>query len=630
MNLGYSLDELMKMSAMDIKRSYTLERFSLLATEPGQLNVAFETTHRRKDGTEYPVAVHLERTVQEDIPVFVAVIQNITARKLAEQTLLAAHLELEQRVSTRTEELLAEKVRAEVTLRSIGDGVITTDALGKVEFINPVAEDMTGWLLADAKGQPIETVFHILNEDDRTPLESPMIRCLAQGAVVRLGDHTVLVGRLGKEYFIQDSAAPSWGPQHQLVGAVLVFSDVSERYRLAPVATHNASHDALTELVNRREFELRVQRSLDAAHRDGDTHALVYLDLDQFKVINDTGGHVAGDELLRQLSRLLDAQIRGRDTFARLGGDEFGLLMEHCALEQAHLIADKLLASISNYRFVWEKHTFRVGASLGLVAIDSSSATIAELLRRADATCYAAKDAGRNRVHVYRDDDLALSARHGAMLWVARIQQALDHNRFRLYWQPIVPLGQTASGREDIRFEVLLRLEDEDGSIILPGAFLPAAERYDLATEIDRWVVRHTLAALASRPALVQRLASCAINLSGQSLGHADLVDFIEAELKKSGVPPHKICFEVTETAAIASFGAATAIFERLQKLGCRFALDDFGAGLSSFTYLKRLPVDVLKIDGSFVTGMADDPIDYAMVKSINELGHVMGKTTIA
>ncbi|MFT4583380.1 MAG: diguanylate cyclase (GGDEF)-like protein/PAS domain S-box-containing protein [Gammaproteobacteria bacterium] len=559
---------------------------------------------------------------------------DITERKLGEQALRAARDDLEERVRSRTEELRAEKLRAEVTLSSIGDAVITTDAHGSIDFLNPVAEQLTGWRSADAVGQPIEAVFPLLNEADRTPVRDPVRRCILQGVVVGIGGHTILVARDGKEYFIQDSAAPIWDGMHRLLGVVLVFSDVSERYRPAREASHQAAHqaahDPLTGLVNRREFEVRLQRALDDADGEGRTHALAYLDLDHFKVINDTGGHGAGDAVLRQLAVLMSAQIRSRDTFARLGGDEFGLLMEHCSLEQATGIAEKLKTSITDHRFVWEQHSFRVGASLGLAAIDGSGTDMFEVLRRADAACYVAKETGRNRIHIYRDDDLKLVERHGAMQWVSRIEIALDEHRFRLYYQPIIALAEGVLAEDDVRCELLLRMVDEQGEIVLPGAFLPAAERYYLATKIDRWVVHHAFIQLTRSPALVERLTHCAINLSGQSLADPSMAYFIESEFEKTQFPPQKICFEVTETAAIANFDAATGMLDRLHAIGCKFALDDLGSGLSSFTYLKTLAVDFLKIDGAFVKDIVDDRVDYEMVKSINDVRHVASKIIIA
>jgi diguanylate cyclase (GGDEF)-like protein/PAS domain S-box-containing protein len=527
-------------------------------------------------------------------------------------------------------DLAFEKNRAEVTLRSIGDAVIATDANGAVTFMNPIAETLTGWSQADALSEPIERVCRLLNEGDREPVASPVAQCMADGAIANLESHTILVARDGREYFIRDSAAPIRAEGGLLDGVVLVFSDITERNRLARKASYDAGHDALTGLVNRRGFEARLQQALDAAHDNGISHALVYLDLDQFKVVNDTKGHAAGDELLRQLAIALQKPLRKRDTFARLGGDEFGILLEHCSLTQAHRVTEDIRAAIANYRFHWEGQPFQIGASMGLVSVDADSATIVELLRRADVACYAAKDAGRNRLHIYRENDSQLAKRRGEMQWVGWIQRALEEDRFELFQQPIAPLAATSLPSTDFRFEVLLRLRAEDGAIVAPGAFLPSAERYGLATQIDRWVIRQALLQLAAHPAFVERLARCAINLSGHSLADDAMADFIEGELTQAGIAPEKLCFEVTETAAIANLGAATELFGRLQALGCTFALDDFGSGLSSFAYLKSLPVDYLKIDGVFVKGIAGDPIDYAIVKSINELGQATGKRTIA
>ena len=440
--------------------------------------------------------------------------------------------------------------------------------------------------------------------------------------------HAILISRGGREYSIQDSAAPIWGVNRELQGVVLVFSDITESRRLAAEATHQAAHDPLTGLVNRREFEKRLQRILDTARVDNSEHVLCYVDLDQFKVINDTCGHTAGDELLRQLSTMLLDQIRKRDTFARLGGDEFGILMEHCSVQQGKRVADGLHETISSFKFTWEEQSFSLGASMGLVPITPSSESTAELLRLADTACYAAKEGGRNRIHIYRDDDLRVAERHGEMQWVARIQRALAEDRFLLYYQPIRAIG--ASTAEGLRYELLLRMQDEDGGIVLPGAFLPAAERYDLATPVDRWVINRAFGWLESQPAHLEALTFCAINLSGQSLADVEFLSFVERRFAETAVPPTKICFEVTETAAIRHLGQAVHFFTTLQGLGCKFALDDFGSGLSSFAYLKNLPVDYLKIDGGFVKDIAADPINFAMVKSISEIARVMEKGTIA
>jgi len=323
------------------------------------------------------------------------------AEESEEQRLEIAPSRPEERVHPRTAGLQAEQVWAEITLTSIADAVIAVDDRGSVTFINPAGELLTGWEYSKALHQPIEKVLRLLNASDRTPVDNPITRCLAEGVVVGLAADIILLGRHGSECFIQDSAAPIFGPAHEVLGAVVVFSDVSERNRLARKATYDSAHDFLTGLTNRREFEVRLWRALRAAHRDGYAHALLYIDLDQFKVVNDTAGHPAGDELLRQLSQHIDAQTRSRDTFARFGGDEFGLLLEHCSFEQAHDIAEKLRRSIADFRFTWQNQTFRLTASLGLVIIDSTSPDIAELLKRADAACYLAKAAGRNQVHTY-------------------------------------------------------------------------------------------------------------------------------------------------------------------------------------------------------------------------------------
>ena len=391
---------------------------------------------------------------------------------------------------------------------------------------------------------------------------------------------------------------------------------------------YQASHDALTALVNRQEFERRLKRVIATAETNGAEHALCYLDLDQFKVINDTCGHQAGDELLRQLGEMLTKRIRGRDTLARLGGDEFGVLMEHCSLAQAQRVANGLREAIKGFRFVWEGRSFDVGVSIGLVPITENSGSIPNILSVADRACYAAKDKGRNRVHVYQEGDTELARRHGEMQWVSRIPRALEEHRFHLFCQPIVPL--VAGLSEGEHHELLVRMEDEEGRLVEPGAFLPAAERYNLSVKIDRWVTGEAFAWFMRNPKRVRGLFLCAINLSGRSLGDEEFLEFIIQRFRDTKMPPSKICFEITETAAIANLVTATRFMQRLKKLGCRFALDDFGSGLSSFAYLKNLPVEFLKIDGMFVRNIVDNPIDLAVVRSINEIGQAMGKKTIA
>ena len=402
--------------------------------------------------------------------------------------------------------------------------------------------------------------------------------------------------------------------------------DITDRKRADEQISFQASHDSLTGLVNRYEFERRAERMLSTILEDENEHALCYMDLDQFKVVNDTCGHAAGDEMLRQLGLLLQDTVRNRDTLARLGGDEFGVLMEHCSLDDANRVAISLQKAIQDYQFSWEEYSFRVGVSIGLVPITVSTTSHTELMKEADAACYMAKEKGRNRIHVYRSDDTEIAQRHGEMQWVTRLNQALNEDNFCLYAQLIEPLD----GSEEKHYELLIRMTDETGNIIPPGAFLPAAERYNLISQVDRWVITKAFDLLEDNPEFLKQIDACSINLSGQSLADMDFQQFVIDTFMDSDISPEKICFEITETAAITNLSAAKLFITKMKVLGCRFALDDFGSGLSSFGYLKNLEVDYLKIDGMFVRGIVDDPIDHAMVKSINEIGQVMGMKTIA
>jgi diguanylate cyclase (GGDEF)-like protein/PAS domain S-box-containing protein len=404
--------------------------------------------------------------------------------------------------------------------------------------------------------------------------------------------------------------------------------DITDQHRLSEKLTYQATHDALTGLVNRVTFEERLNRVLASTHADGSEHALCYLDLDQFKVINDTCGHVAGDELLRGLCMRLRATVRRRDTLARLGGDEFGVLMEHCNLDQAARVADALRKAVAEFQFVWKSKTFRIGASIGLVPLNSNSESAAAVLSAADAACYVAKEQGRNRVYVSRGDDARLNQRHREMEWVSQINGALAEERLQLLARPI--LSMSNGNEQGHHYELLLRMIDQDGESIPPGAFLPAAERYNLSSTLDRWVVHTALEWLSRNPSHLENLDMCAINLSGHSLADGDFLPFLSVELDKSRVPASKLCFEVTESVAIANLATATPFIEGVQARGGRFALDDFGSGLASFAFLRALPVEFLKIDGEFVKHITSSPLDESLVKSINEVGHVMGKKTIA
>ena len=391
---------------------------------------------------------------------------------------------------------------------------------------------------------------------------------------------------------------------------------------------HLAYHDPLTGLTNRAQFEGKLTEALGESREHGTHHALLYLDLDQFKVVNDTCGHVAGDELLKQVARLLQAKVRESDTVARLGGDEFGIILRNCPLDRARHIAGEILAAINDFRFCWLGKTFNIGGSIGLVTIDRESGSMTDVLGRADVACYAAKDLGRNRIHLFQEDDVELARRQGEMHWVARINAALEQERFELYGQRIYALHPE---RRPAFHEILLRLRDDSGSLVRPGAFVPAAERYNLAPALDRWVVRRLLEYVARHPETANGTApSFFVNLSGATLNDAGFDTFLRTLLRDTKLPGALLCFEITETAAIANLSRALDFIHAIRAEGCRFALDDFGAGLSSFAYLKTLPVDYLKIDGAFVRDIVRDPMDRAIVEAIHRIGHTVGLKTVA
>jgi len=387
---------------------------------------------------------------------------------------------------------------------------------------------------------------------------------------------------------------------------------------------YHASHDPLTNLVNRPEFENRLKGALQAVTTQGRQHVVMYLDLDQFKIVNDTCGHAAGDQLLRQVGALLKQKVREGDSLARLGGDEFGVLLENCPMHEAIRIADELRQCIADFRFVSEGRAFNIGASVGVIHVADGTLNITDVLGAADAACYMAKEKGRNRVQFYRPHDSEVFLRRGEMEWVSRLQRALQEGRFVLHAQEIISIGDQSPPRG--HFELLMRMLDEHDKVIPPMAFIPAAERYSMMPLIDQWVVQNAFASISS---LGPNCGTYAINISGTSIGDERFLEFVREQLRRYVMPPQTICFEITETAAIANFDKAARFFGELKSLGCLFSLDDFGAGMSSFGYLKHLPVDFIKIDGSFVKDVANDPVDFTMVRAINDVGHVMGKKTI-
>jgi len=513
-------------------------------------------------------------------------------------------------------------------LQSIGDGVITTDGQSMVEYINPVAEELTGWKLDDATGRPIDEIFRCFHEETCEPLENAMSVSIRRDRPIKSVRPTLLIRRDGNELYIESTAAPIRDDRGVVSGGVLVFHDVSESRELNRRLSYHASHDILTGLVNRREFEARLERALKSAKARETSYALLSLDLDQFKIVNDSCGHGAGDALLGQLGALLKSKIRWRDTVARLGGDEFGILLESCSPEEAIATADTLREAVRDFKFQWEDKPFRLGASVGVVPITADNQDVETLVSAAESACRAAKEAGRNRIHCFKENDIDLMRRRKEMQWAARINNALDESRFELFRQTIRPLHDNME--QGTHFEILLRMRDEAGKLISPELFIVAAERYGITPNIDRWVIANTLRWLVSEADERERLTLCSINLSGQSLADDKFLPFVIEQFHRSGIDPSKICFEITETAAIASYSQANRFIHSLKELGCMFALDDFGTGLSSFGYLKHFPVDFLKIDGSFVREMLHDPIDREMVRSINEIGHLTGKRTIA
>ena len=530
------------------------------------------------------------------------------------------------------EALQLEKERAQVTLASIGDGVIATDVTGAIAYMNPAAEQLTHWKAEQAAGLPLAALFNLLDEHAEKD-NFTLIERILGGQLKGGSEHAKLIQRLdGSTVSVTLVGAPIQ-TDGRISGAVLVLHDMTQERQYIANLSWQASHDALTGLANRREFEQHLDQALGRMASGKGRHSLMFLDLDQFKLVNDTCGHAAGDELLRHICAVLQAGLRESDTLARLGGDEFGILLEDCPAEQAERIAEHLRESVHSLHFVWKGRPFMTSVSIGLVHLNLLPATLELSLRAADMACYMAKEKGRNRVQVYHADDSEVSTRFGEMAWIQRLRLALEEDRFTLYAQEIAQLTDShheAGHRRHV--EILLRLHDEHGRMILPDTFIPAAERYGLMTALDRWVVKNVFGIIrqAMDDGGGEPLAVCAINLSGISIGDDDFLDYLREQFRRFGIPPHLICFEITETSAISNLGSAIRFINELKALGCLFSLDDFCAGMSSFAYLKHLPVDFLKIDGSFVKDMLDDPINRAMVEVINHIGHVMGKRTIA
>ncbi|MEW8506652.1 MAG: EAL domain-containing protein [Candidatus Thiodiazotropha sp.] len=533
-----------------------------------------------------------------------------------------AHRLAHESLEKSSNQLEAVNKKMSLILESTGEGIFGIDELGACTFINKAAADMLGYSQDELLNLEIHKSIRMFEEAGKS-FNSTVLQ---QGESIRVKDESFL--RKNETLFpVEYSTYPIMENGH-FKGSVTVFRDVTATRSMMREMRFLATHDSLTHLLNRHAFDQRLRQAFAKSKDRGVEHVLLYMDLDQFKLVNDTCGHVAGDMMLRQLSHRLQRTIGGNDVLARLGGDEFGLLMENCQLTRAQQLAVKICSVVKDFRFSWEGRSFSTGVSIGIVAIGANTESPHSALSSADAACYVAKDMGRNRIHVYQPYDEEIKRQQGEMRWVGRIESAMDQQRFSLLQQPIMSLRSSAIGDEHI--EVLLRMKDERGKQIMPGAFIPAAERYNVMASLDRWVISHAFRWLSENPQRLDELGLCAINLSGQSLGDGSLHEHILEQLRKFDLPADKISFEITETAVVSRLDQAARFISLLKRRGFRFALDDFGTGMSSFSYLKRLPVDYLKIDGSFVSNMVKDPVDRAMVESINEIGHLMGLQTIA
>lgn len=529
------------------------------------------------------------------------------------------------------EALFIEKENTQVTLTSIVDGVIRTDLNGIIEYMNVTAEQGVGFKLDDCRGKQLMEVLNIVDEKTHKSAPDPTRLSVEQGKSIIMPGYLQLIHPFHNQGLsVEVIASPIRDTSSDITGFVVVFHDVTESRSLSKM-TYQATHDSLTGLINRHEFERRVRQSLDNARNHHEHNALCYLDLDNFKLVNDTCGHAAGDELLRQLTTKLLSVVRDSDSVARLGGDEFGILINGCSLEWANNLAERIRSLVDNFRFVWNNLAFRIGVSIGLVSINEDSGTISDILSVADSACYLAKDRGGNRIHKCEIDDKVLVERRGQMQWVDKIHTILEENRFRLFFQKIEKLSSTAQGNEKIHGEVLLRMLDESKQLTGPASFIPIAERYNLMPAIDRWVVNNTFRFLSTNIVnLHDKVAKCCINLSGQTLSDERTMRYIIDQIYDRRIPPQMLCFEISETAVIAKLHKVSSMIGKLREMGCCFALDDFGVGLSSFAYLSNLAADYLKIDGCFVKNMNNNNTDLEMVRAINKIGHTMNIMTIA
>ncbi len=521
------------------------------------------------------------------------------------------------------------KRQAQYTLESISEGVITTDTEGRIDYMNRAAEVMTGTNREEAVRHTIGDLFSLVDEADRRPLGDPVERCLAMRRRVNMGRRALMVSRDGEqEHSIEITASPIRGPANSISGTVVVFHDVSEIRGLTRQMSYQATHDALTGLVNRREFERRLQEAMDDALAEEARHILCYMDLDRFKAVNDSCGHLAGDNMLREVASLIKDQVRDSDFVGRLGGDEFGTLLVGCPLDKARQIASDICNAVADYRFVWKDKIFNIGISIGLLEISPASGNLQDTMSAADSACYVAKQRGRGQIHVYSARDEAIARERGDIQWLRQLQDALHEGKFELAVQPII----ATAGNDDTgpAVEVLIRLPDDRGRFADTAEFLRPAERYQLMPQIDRWVVNAALAAINAGEIKLPGKRSCSINISGQTLADEGFLEFVVEALDRSGVAPESICFEVNEGAVSSNVQQAQRFIEVLHGIGCEFALDDFGSGLGAFSSLRNLPVDYLKIDGSYTRNLASDQVNQEMVSAMIKLARTMEFRVVA
>ena len=612
-SFGYEQDDMVGMSWLDYLRPEEMAKGrtafkDMLKNGRAELEIG----GIKKSGKSFVMHMLLVKGLSEDdvIGGHYFFMRDITEKKLAEQRAYEQQL---QETRQKFRKLYDETPAIFYSL----------DHENTIISINQFGAAALGYECEELIGQPLSRIIY---PDDITLANEKITRCFEK-ADSMLSWEIRKLHRDGHYIWTRDTAHNVLTDKQTEL--YIVSEDISEIHALSEQLQYQASHDSLTNLVNRGEFERRLQHLIDESKMSIPGHAICYIDLDNFKIINDTCGHIAGDTMLKQLSELLSTRVRTRDTLARLGGDEFGILMEHCSLNQAKRVAEKILTVVNAYRFEWDDNKFAITASIGLVPINDMGGSVNDILSAADNACYVAKDSGRNRIHIFTPNDDELEKRRGEMQWVARINQAIEEDRLCLFYQDIIPVKEPAD-KNKRHFELLLRIKSADGDYILPGAFLPAAERYNLSVNIDQWVIDTALAWLISEPRIIDTVARCSINISGVSLSNEYFLKSYVEKIGQSHIPAEKLCFEITETAAISNLTHARTFINQMRQMGCSFALDDFGSGLSSFAYLKNLPVDLIKIDGAFIQDLTVDLFDYEMVSAINRLGHAMEKKTIA